>query len=147
MVNCWCVFGNRRSRCPVSCTLDVLGDRWSLLVVRDLLLGKTRYSEFAASAEGIPTNLLASRLRGLKARGIIRTKRYSGHPPRVDYFLTAKGEALRPVIRAMVDWGVAHAGGRTPPGYSAGEKPARPGGRVTGLSRPKRRAARTESRG
>jgi DNA-binding HxlR family transcriptional regulator len=125
----------------------VLGDRWSLLVVRDLLLGKTRYSEFASSAEGIPTNILASRLRGLKARGIIRTRRYSGHPPRVDYFLTVKGEALRPVIRAMVDWGVAHAGGRTPPGYPAGEPPARPGGRATGRSRPRRRAARTASKG
>ncbi|MGD9906641.1 MAG: winged helix-turn-helix transcriptional regulator [Dehalococcoidia bacterium] len=111
--------GSRRSRCPVSCTLDVLGDRWSLLVVRDLFRGKHRYSEFAASPERIPSNILAERLRRLKARGIVRSRRYSGAPPRVEYHLTAKGEALRPIIRAMVDWGVRHAGGVVPPGYVA----------------------------
>jgi DNA-binding HxlR family transcriptional regulator len=109
--------GVRRSRCPVSCTLDVLGDRWSLLVVRDLLRGKHRYSEFSASAERIPTNILAERLRRLKAKGIIRSRRYSGAPPRVEYHLTVKGEDLRPILRAMVDWGVRHAGGAVPPGY------------------------------
>lgn len=109
--------GARRSRCPVSCTLDVLGDRWSLLVVRDLLRGKHRFGEFTASAEGIPTNILAERLRRLKTKGIIRSRRYTGAPPRVEYHLTAKGEALRPIVRAMVDWGVQHAGGAVPPGF------------------------------
>ena len=104
----------RRSRCPVSCTLDVLGDRWTLLVVRDLMRGKHKFGEMAASSEGIPTNLLAERLRRLRAKGIIRSRRYSGAPPRVEYFLTAKGEALRPILRAMVDWGVQYAGGRQP---------------------------------
>lgn len=108
--------GIRRSRCPVSCTLDVLGDRWSLLVVRDLMRGKRRFAEFAASPEGIPTNVLAERLKRLKARGIVGTVRYSDHPPRVEYVLTAKGEDLRPMMRAMVEWGVRHAGGRMPPG-------------------------------
>lgn len=116
--------GTRRSRCPVSCTLDVLGDRWSLLVVRDLLRGKHRFGELTASAEAIPTNILAERLRRLKAKGIIRARRYSGAPPRMEYFLTAKGEDLRPVLRAMVDWGVRHAGGRVPPGYVATPAPA-----------------------
>jgi DNA-binding HxlR family transcriptional regulator len=111
--------GVRRSRCPVSCTLDVLGDRWSLLVVRDLLRGKHRFGEITASAEGIPTNILAERLRRLKAKGIVRARRYSGAPPRMEYFLTAKGEDLRPILRAMVDWGVRHAGGSVPPGYVA----------------------------
>jgi DNA-binding HxlR family transcriptional regulator len=111
--------GSRRSRCPVSCTLDVLGDRWSLLVVRDLLRGKHRFGELTASAEGIPTNILADRLRRLKAKGIVRARRYSGAPPRVEYFLTPKGEDLRPVLRAMVEWGVRHAGGVLPPGYVA----------------------------
>jgi len=106
---------NRRSRCPVSCTLDVLGDRWSLLVVRDLMLGKHRYQEFLESEEGIPTNILAERLRRLRRRGLITCKRYTNHPPRVEYSLTPKGEALRPTLRAMVDWGVTHAGGRRPP--------------------------------
>ncbi len=107
--------GARRSRCPVSCTLDVLGDRWSLLVVRDLMRGKRRFAEFAASPEGIPTNILAERLKRLRAKGIVRTERYSDRPPRVEYLLTAKGEDLRPMMRAMVEWGVRHAGGRMPP--------------------------------
>jgi len=109
----------RRSACPVSRTLDVLGDRWSLLVVRDLIRGKRRYAEFLASREGIPTNILAERLRRLRARGIVRATRYSDRPPRVEYALTTKGEDLRPVVRAMAEWGVRHAGGRMPPANPA----------------------------
>lgn len=104
-----------RSRCPVACTLDVLGDKWSLLVVRDVMRGKKRYAEFLTSPEGIPTNILAERLKRLAAKGIIKARKYSVHPPRVEYFLTPKGEDLRPVMRSMVDWGIRHAGGRTPP--------------------------------
>lgn len=105
----------RRSRCPVSCTLDVLGDKWSLLVVRDVMRGKRRYAEFLASPEGIPTNILADRLKRLAAKGVIRSHRYCQHPPRLEYELTPKGEDLRPIMRAMVEWGVRHAGGATPP--------------------------------
>ena len=104
-----------RSACPVSRTLDVLGDRWSLLVVRDLMRGKRRFAEFLESKEGIPTNTLADRLKRLVRAGIIESQRYSDHPPRVEYVLTPKGEDLRPMMRAMVDWGVRHAGGRMPP--------------------------------
>jgi DNA-binding HxlR family transcriptional regulator len=106
---------DRRSPCPVACTLDLLGDRWSLLVVRDVMRGKRRYAEFLASPEGIPTNILADRLKRLVSHGVVRSQRYSQHPPRVEYQLTAKGEDLRPIMRAMVEWGVQHAGGRTPP--------------------------------
>ena len=105
----------RRSRCPVACTLALLGDTWSLLVIRDVMRGKRRYAEFLESPEGIPTNILADRLRWLAESGLITSKIYSQHPPRVEYALTAKGEDLRPIMRAMVDWGVRHAGGRTPP--------------------------------
>lgn len=104
----------KRSACPVSRTLDVLGDRWSLLVVRDLMRGKRRFAEFLESKEGIPTNTLAERLKRLVRAGIVDSVRYSERPPRVEYQLTAKGEDLRPIIRAMVDWGVQHAGGRRP---------------------------------
>ena len=104
----------KRSACPVSRTLDVLGDRWSLLVVRDLMRGKRRYAEFVESKEGIPTNTLAERLKRLVRAGIVERVRYSERPPRVEYQLTAKGEDLRPIIRAMVEWGVQHAGGRRP---------------------------------
>jgi DNA-binding HxlR family transcriptional regulator len=109
-----------RSRCPVACTLDILGDRWSLLVVRDLMRGKRRFAEFVASPEGIPTNILTERLQRLIDAGVIRAERYSEHPPRLQYALTEKGEDLRPVMRAMVEWGVRHAGGRVPPPVVAG---------------------------
>jgi DNA-binding HxlR family transcriptional regulator len=107
--------GSRRSRCPVACTLDVLGDKWTLLVVRDLMRGKHRYAQFLASPEGIPSNILAERLKRLAAAGLIRARRYSLHPPRVEYSLTPKGEDLRPIVRSMAEWGVRHAGGRMPP--------------------------------
>jgi DNA-binding HxlR family transcriptional regulator len=105
----------RRSLCPVSCTLDAIGDRWSLLVVRDLMRGKRRYAEFLESSEGIPTNILADRLKRLQASGIVTSQRYSSHPVRLEYHLTPKGEDLRPMMRAMVEWGVRHAGARMPP--------------------------------
>jgi DNA-binding HxlR family transcriptional regulator len=105
----------RRSQCPVACTLDVLGDRWSLLVVRDLMRGKRRYAEFLESSEGIPTNILADRLKRLAAHEIIAQRRYSIHPPRMEYELTAKGEDLRPVLRAMLDWGLQHVAGTRRP--------------------------------
>ncbi len=104
-----------RSHCPVACTLDIVGDKWTLLVVRDLMRGKHRYAQFAESPEGIPTNILADRLKRLVDAGVIHTRRYCEHPPRDEYVLTPKGEDLRPVMRAMVEWGVRHAGGRTPP--------------------------------
>ena len=73
--------GKKRSRCPVSCTLDIVGDKWSLLVVRDLMRGKRRYAEMLGSSEGIPTNILADRLRRLKAAGIIQSARYNVPSP------------------------------------------------------------------
>lgn len=99
----------------MACTLDVLGDKWSLLVVRDVMRGKRRYAEFLDSPEGIPTNILADRLKRLKRKGVIRSQRYSQHPPRVEYQLTPKGEDLRPIMRAMLEWGIRYEGGRTPP--------------------------------
>jgi DNA-binding HxlR family transcriptional regulator len=107
--------GSRRSACPVAGTLDVLGDRWSLLVVRDLLRGKRRYAEFLESSEQIPTNILAERLKRLVAHGIIESHRYSAHPPRMEYVLTPKGEDLRPVLRSMLEWGLQHVPGTRRP--------------------------------
>jgi DNA-binding HxlR family transcriptional regulator len=104
----------RRSRCPVACTLDIIGDRWTLLVVRDLMRGKRRFAELVESPEHIPTNILADRLKRLVSLGVIQSRQYSDRPPRVEYLLTAKGEDLRPVMGAMVEWGVKHAGGRVP---------------------------------
>jgi DNA-binding HxlR family transcriptional regulator len=104
-----------RSRCPVACVLDLIGDRWSLLVVRDVMRGKRRFSDFLQSPEGIPTNILTDRLKRLVRAGVIARRRYSDHPPRVEYVLTNKGEDLRPIMRAMVDWGVRHVEGAVNP--------------------------------
>lgn len=81
--------------------------------------GKDRFTEFMESPEGIPTNILADRLKRLQAAGIVTSRQYTERPPRVAYALTAKGEDLRPIVKAMVMWGVRHAGGRMPPAAPA----------------------------
>ena len=93
--------------CPVACSLDVVGDRWTLLVIRDLFAGKHRFGDFVASPEHIPTNILAERLRRLEAAGLITALPYSEHPPRVEYHLTDRGRALAPVVDAIAAWGLA----------------------------------------
>ena len=100
-----------RSKCPVSCTLDLLGDKWTLLLVRDLLLGKGTYTEFQQSPEGIPTNILAERLKRLQAAGIIEKLPYQDRPVRYRYKLTSKGRDLYPLISAMIDWGNRYVDG------------------------------------
>ena len=95
-----------RSLCPIASSLDLLGDRWTLLVVRDLLAGKTRFGEFLASAEHIPTNILADRLKRLEAAGLIVRECYQEHPPRDAYHLTPSGAALRRPLEALADWGI-----------------------------------------
>ena len=90
-----------RSRCPVACSLEVLGDRWTLLVIRDLFAGKTRFGEFLTSPERIPTNILAERLKRLERAGLIVSTPYSQHPPRFDYHLTERGRALGPAPRTV----------------------------------------------
>lgn len=101
----------KRSKCPVACTLDILGDKWTLLVIRDLSLGKKTYSEFQQSPETMPTNILAERLKRLEAHGLISRRRYQDHPPRYEYRLTDKGRDLQPVLLAIVEWGNRHLKG------------------------------------
>ncbi|MEM7383515.1 MAG: helix-turn-helix domain-containing protein [Verrucomicrobiota bacterium] len=96
----------RRSVCPVACALDVLGDRWTLLVIRDLMLGRSRFKEFTASPEGIPTNVLSERLERLVRHGIAEQVPVSEGSKRLGYRLTEKGAALRPMIKALVKWGL-----------------------------------------
>ncbi len=97
----------RRSPCPVACGLDIFGDRWTLLVVRDLVLGAERFKDFAASPERIPTNLLADRLERLLRAGVIEQTAASDGTKHAAYRLTKKGSALEPVLAAMRDWGLA----------------------------------------
>src|SRR5437764_12579050 len=96
----------RRSTCPVACTLDIVGDRWTLLIVRDLLAGKKRYGDFLGSQEGIPTNILADRLKRLEREGLVTTSLYSEHPPRFEYHLTPEGRSLAAAIHALATWGL-----------------------------------------
>jgi DNA-binding HxlR family transcriptional regulator len=91
----------------VACTLDLIGDRWTLLVVRDLLRGKSRFQELLASAENIPTNILADRLKRLEQAGLISSAPYSNHSRRKEYQLTEAGRGLAPAVRALRDWGLA----------------------------------------
>ncbi|HEU5077806.1 MAG TPA: helix-turn-helix domain-containing protein [Opitutaceae bacterium] len=99
---------SRRSACPISCSLDLLGDRWTLLVIRDLFRGLTRYGEFLASPEGIPTNILAERLERLEASGLIKREPYQQNPPRYAYTLTPKGTDLKPILGALATWATRH---------------------------------------
>lgn len=93
----------RRSECPISSSLDILGDRWTLLVLRDLLDGKSRFSEFERSPEGIPTNILTDRLRRMEAAGLLARIK-SEASGRFEYHPTEQGRALRPVLLELVSW-------------------------------------------
>jgi DNA-binding HxlR family transcriptional regulator len=97
--------GLTRSPCPIASALDVVGDKWSLLVVRDMLRGKQTYSDLQASPERIPTNLLADRLERLQRAGLISRSAYQRRPVRYNYALTDKGKALGDVLKAYVQWG------------------------------------------
>src|SRR5579871_4604068 len=100
-----------RSACAVANSLDIVGDKWSLLVVRDLLHGKHTYGELAQSREHIPTNILADRLERLEGAGIITRTPYQERPVRYDYALTPKGRDLGEVLLAFVRWGRKHIPG------------------------------------
>ncbi|MGH9445613.1 MAG: winged helix-turn-helix transcriptional regulator [Terriglobia bacterium] len=100
-----------RSACAIANSLDIVGDKWSLLVVRDLLHGKRTYGELVKSPERIPTNILADRLKRLEGAGIIVSTPYQQHPVRYAYTLTPKGSALGDVLLAFVRWGKQHIPG------------------------------------
>ncbi len=105
-----------RSTCPISNALDLLGDRWTLLVIRDLLfVGKRRFGEFLTSPEGIPTNILSDRLRRLEESGVAVKVPYQDRPPRYEYQLTSKGRDLLPVLRSLMEWARHHVPGVAPP--------------------------------
>ena len=95
--------------CPVARTLDIVGDRWTLLIVRDLVnQGPRKYSELAATLKGIAPNILSERLKLLEEHGIVEREFYEDHPPRARYKLTRKGADLRIVLQALLQWGNKH---------------------------------------
>jgi len=91
--------------CPVARTLDVVGDRWTILVLRDLSWGRRRFSALLESLKGISANLLSDRLKRLEEHEMIERVFYSDHPPRAEYRLTEKGRAFIPILVAMRDYG------------------------------------------
>ncbi len=113
-----------RSGCPIAATLDLVGDRWTLVILRDMLNGKSRYSHFLDSPERITTNVLADRLAKMEAAGLVTATLYSKRPPRREYRLTAKGRDLRPTVQAMCRWANTHIPGTwTPPADFMADKP------------------------
>lgn len=94
-----------RSGCPIASTLDIVGDRWSLVIIRSMVMGAKSYSDFQAQPEKISTNILAERLRRLREAGLIAQAGVRVGHARGSYRLTEKGAALLPVIQALARWG------------------------------------------
>lgn len=97
--------------CPIARTLDIIGERWTILLLRDLLLrGPRKFQDFQAAFPAMSPNTLSARLKTLEDKGIVERQFYADHPPRAEYRLTDKGRLLGPVLRALRDWGSKHAG-------------------------------------
>src|SRR5215472_1522847 len=93
-------------KCPVARTLDIIGERWTILILRDLVVqGPRKFQDLLVSLAGISPNTLSARLKTLEDGGIIERRFYEDHPPRAEYVLTEKGRDLRPVLRTLRDWG------------------------------------------
>ena len=92
--------------CPVAKALDVVGEKWALLVLRDLFRkGPLRFRDLETGLEGVAPNTLSARLKTLEKQGVIGARLYEQHPPRFEYFRTDKGKALGPVLKALYKWG------------------------------------------
>jgi len=94
--------------CPIARTLDVIGDRWTLIIIRDLFLGRNRFNEFRQSKPRISPKLLSERLKRLEEQGLVERALLDGYPPRAEYRLTPKGRSLFPVLFAIGTWGFEH---------------------------------------
>lgn len=105
--HCSMVFAMKfeRSSCPITNVLDLLGDKWTLLVIRDLVLGKRRYQEFMESPEEMASNILADRLNKLQTAGLVSRRAYQQNPARYEYSLTKRGKELEPILEAIIVWG------------------------------------------
>ncbi|MEM7016096.1 MAG: helix-turn-helix domain-containing protein [Pseudomonadota bacterium] len=102
-----------RSHCPIARTLDVLGDRWTLVVMRDaLLLGCRTFAEFESGKENIPTNQLSDRLKRLVELGLLEKVAYQQHPARFKYVPTEQGEAVRPILKSLREFGEEYLDGK-----------------------------------
>ena len=92
--------------CPIARTLDIVGESWTILILRDLVAnGPRKFQDFERSLQGISPTTLSARLKRLEAAGIVERRFYAQHPPRAEYLLTDRGKDLRPVLRALLEWG------------------------------------------
>jgi DNA-binding HxlR family transcriptional regulator len=97
-------------KCPVARALDIIGERWTILILRDLFReGPCRFQDFQRSLPGLSPNTLSARLKTLEEHGIIARQLYEEHPPRAEYLLTEKGRTLGPILKALLDWGRKYA--------------------------------------
>lgn len=93
-----------RSECPIASTLDILGDRWTLVILRDMFFGKSKFGDFLKSQENIATNVLTKRLELIEEFGLAQKTVYQERPQRYEYKLTDKGKALLPILQSMSRW-------------------------------------------
>jgi DNA-binding HxlR family transcriptional regulator len=107
--------------CPVARTLDIVGARWTLLIIRDLLPGTMRFQDLQERLPGMAPNVLSDRLKTLEEHGLVRREFYSDHPPRAAYTLTDPGRELGLVVLALGRWGLQHLGGKLKPGLQHDE--------------------------
>ena len=94
-----------QQHCPIAMTLDVIGERWTIIIIRDLYFGRTRFNDLLAASPGMSTKILSERLKLLEQHGLVRREVYSEHPLRAEYHLTDKGLSLEPVLNAIGAWG------------------------------------------
>ena len=110
-------------RCSIASTLDIIGDRWTILILRDLFLHQTRrFQDFLTSLPGLTPGVLSARIKELTEHGILTSRLYADHPPRPEYLLTRKGRALNPILIAMKAWGEQYAA--VAPGAASLKRPA-----------------------
>ena len=105
--------------CPVAKSLDLIGERWTLLIVRDLLRGPARFQDLRVQLSGIPPKLLADRLRRMQRQGLVTREPYSKRPPRASYMLSERGRGLGLVVGALAMWGRPFVGPRSGPRHAA----------------------------
>ena len=94
--------------CPVEVTLDLIGNKWKFLILRELITGKRRFGELYKAIAGITQKMLTQQLREMEKDGIVNRRLYAEVPPRVEYSLTRSGRSLRPVLNAMQHWGTRY---------------------------------------
>jgi len=103
-------------KCPVARTLDIIGERWTILILRDLFLfGPRRFQDLQNSLSGVAPNTISARIKTLEEAGVVSRELYSEHPPRAVYSLTERGQALKPALLALRDWGEEYTEGPPAP--------------------------------